>query len=43
MEENITCYSCESVFAVVEDYSEFDVQFCPYCGKSLEEHEDDEE
>lgn len=35
--ENIICPECESEFKVVEEYSEYEVCYCPYCGEKLGE------
>jgi rRNA maturation endonuclease Nob1 len=40
MEEKI-CKECESEFRVEEIESEYEVQFCPYCGESLDEQDDE--
>jgi uncharacterized paraquat-inducible protein A len=39
--ETIICQECESEFKVVEEYSEFEIAYCPYCGDPLTEPDDE--
>ena len=40
-----TCYNCDAIFKLKHDMDDdyYEVNFCPFCGSSIEEEQDEVE
>lgn len=38
---DVVCVNCESEYTIDEKYSEMSPSFCPYCGESILDGEDE--